>query len=118
MMFNCHCRTCQQVTGGPYAPVIIVSLKGFKITKGTLSYNFTERLLGGQHKRGFCGQCGSRLTGAQNDLEESRWIGITASSLDDPSWFKPTADIFVSHAQPWDLMDPNLPKHKESFPQK
>ena len=33
---------------------------------------------------------------------------ITAGSLDDPSLYKPTLDIFTSSAQPWDHMNPVL----------
>ncbi len=36
--------------------------------------------------------------------------GVMAGSLDDPSLFKPTMDIFTDSAQPWDHMDPDLPK--------
>ena len=33
-----------------------------------------------------------------------------AGSLDDPSRYKPQRDIYTGRAQPWDLMDPDLPK--------
>jgi len=35
---------------------------------------------------------------------------ITAASLDDPSQFRPAMDFYISSAQPWDHMDPALPK--------
>lgn len=35
---------------------------------------------------------------------------LFAGSLDDPSWYAPSRDIYVKSAQPWDQMDPNLPK--------
>jgi hypothetical protein len=41
---------------------------------------------------------------------------IVASSLDDPSIFKPAMDIFTSSAQPWDHMDPALPKFTKMPP--
>ena len=37
-------------------------------------------------------------------------MGIMAGSLDDPSWFQTTVDIYTASAQPWDFMNPNLPK--------
>jgi hypothetical protein len=40
---------------------------------------------------------------------------IYASSLDDPSWHRPTMDIFTSSAQPWDHMDPALLKYPKGF---
>jgi hypothetical protein len=36
--------------------------------------------------------------------------------MDEPSWFRPQYGIFVSDAQPWDYMDPALPKFKEYRP--
>ena len=41
---------------------------------------------------------------------------ITAGSLDDPSLYKPTLDIFTSSAQPWDHMDPALTKFPKMPP--
>ena len=116
MMFNCHCRDCQQVTGGPYLPVVLVPLRYFKITKGALQHYATTRLSGRHNLRGFCAKCGSRLTGGEDPARD--FIGLTASSLDDPGWFKPTMDIFVCDAQPWDIMDAELPKHQQYMPRK
>lgn len=111
-MFKCHCRTCQQVTGGPYSPVVLVPAEAFRLTRGVLRYHFTASLAGRKHKRGFCADCGSRISGGESD-QPSAWVGLVASSLDDPSWFRPERDIFTSRAQPWDLMDPKLPKHEQ-----
>lgn len=117
MMLNCHCRDCQRVSGGPYAPVVIIPANAFRLTQGRLQYHFTQKLRGGLHKRGFCPECGSRITGAESD-GPSEIIGVLASSLDDSSWFKPTMDIFVSDVQAWHRMDPDLAKHTEYPPRK
>ncbi len=114
MMLKCHCRDCQQISGGPYAPAVIFPIKVFKVIKGVIQHYGTPSLGGGHNLRGFCAQCGSRLTGAENP--ERGIIGVVASSLDDPGIFKPQMDIFVSDAQHWDLMDPNLPKHQQYMP--
>jgi hypothetical protein len=73
-------------------------------------------LAGGHNLCGFCARCGSRLTGAETP--ERGIIGLTASSLDDPSWFKSKMDIFVGDAQSWDLMEPDLPKHRQYMSRK
>jgi hypothetical protein len=116
MMFKCHCRDCQQVTGGGFVPGLLVPLSTFRLIKGELRYHFTPSLAGGMHKRGFCPECGSRITGGQSDQRPSEFIGLTAGSLDDPSWFRPQMDFFVSDAQPWDQMDPAIPKYKHYPP--
>jgi hypothetical protein len=66
----------------------------------------------GPNKRGFCPECGSRLFGGATE----RGQGILVSSLDDPSLFRPQFDIFTSDAQPWDQMDPKLPKFEKYAP--
>lgn len=67
MMFKCHCRDCQRVTGGGFVAGLLVPAAAFRLTKGQLRYHFTTSLAGGKHKRGFCADCGSRLTGAESD---------------------------------------------------
>jgi hypothetical protein len=56
------------------------------------------------------------MTGGEFEGEESPFVGILAGTLDDPSWFQPQMDIFVSDAQPWDNMDPAIPKFEQYPP--
>jgi hypothetical protein len=114
MMFNCHCRDCQRATGSSFTPVVYVPAKAFKITKGSPRYYSTPSDTGGHNQRGFCPECGSRLFGGASEIGQ----GIAASSLDDPSFFKPELHIWVSDAQPWDQIDSKLPKFEEYPPQK
>ena len=37
-------------------------------------------------------------------------MGIAAGSLDKPDEFQPGIDFYTASAQPWDYMNPNLPK--------
>lgn len=116
MMFKCHCRDCQHVTGGAFLPGLLVPAAAFRLTKGALKYHFTPSLAGGQHKRGFCAECGSRITGGEFDQRPSSFVGITAGSLDDSSWFESKMDFFVCDAQPWDQMDAAAPKFEQYPP--
>jgi len=116
MMLKCHCRDCQQITGGGFAAAVLVPAVSFRLTRGQLRYHFTPSIRRGKHKRGFCPECGSRLTGAEFEGNDSQFVGVLASSLDDPSWFQPQMDVFVSDAQPWDQMDPAIPKFDEYPP--
>jgi hypothetical protein len=51
---KCHCRDCQQLSGGPFVPFLIVPAEAFRLTRGKLQYHFTESLKGSKHKRLFC----------------------------------------------------------------
>ena len=113
MMLKCHCRDCQHITGSGFAPAFLVPAAAFRLTRGKLRYYSTASLSRGKHKRGFCPECGSRITGGEFEPGESLNIGVLASSLDDPALFQPQMDIFVSDAQPWDQMDPSIPKFEQ-----
>jgi hypothetical protein len=115
-MLACHCRTCQMTSGGAYMPIVLFPASAFKFTRGAPRYHTTDKLNGEKHRRGFCAECGSRLTGAETEGKEPRWIGVAAASLDEPGLFRSSADIFTSHAQAWDVMDAALPKHPEYPP--
>lgn len=109
-MVQCHCRDCQRATGAGGVSVVIVPPASFTFTRGTPQYYFTESVAMGEHKRGFCPECGSPLTGAENRAGTSGMVGITVASLDDPSGFRPQVHAWVSDAQPWDSFEPGVPK--------
>ncbi len=107
LSLNCHCRDCQKASGGAYVSVLAVPKDALKIT-GEPKYYDKKADSGHTISRGFCPECGSPLftkLAARPDM-----MGIKAASLDDPSWFKPAMDIYTASAQPWDYMNPELPK--------
>jgi hypothetical protein len=106
--FNCHCRACQRFTGSAFISGILVPAEAFKLTRGAPAYYTRQGDSGGDINRGFCAVCGSPV--AANFSHMPDLIGIPAASLDDPSWHKPAMDMYTSHAQPWDYMNPDLPK--------
>ena len=110
-MFKCHCRDCQYVSGSAYMPVYYVPKTAFRFTKGDVKRHETQSLRGGTNLRGFCADCGSRLTGGESE----RGIGIAAPSLDDPRAFRPTFHTFTVDAEPWDLLEPEL-RHFDEYP--
>ncbi len=105
-MGNCHCRDCQRVTGSGYASGMLVPRSAVTIT-GNVKYYEVTGDSGSTVGRGFCPNCGSRLFSKPPNPE---LMGIMAGSLDDPSYFQPTMDIYTDSAQPWDYMNPDLPK--------
>jgi hypothetical protein len=112
-MGNCHCRDCQKAGGSAYAAEIGLPAAALKIT-GPVKYHEARAESGNTLSRGFCPECGARLFGKTSAMPELAMIA--AGSLDDPSQYQPTMDIFTGSAQPWDHMDPALPKFPKMPP--
>ena len=104
---NCHCRDCQRASGGAGASALAVPEEALAIN-GTVKYFDVATDSGGTSSRAFCPECGSRLFAKSTGMPGL--ISVMAGSLDDPSRFEPGMDVFTSSAQPWDYMNPNLPK--------
>ena len=107
MAGHCHCRACQQAGGTAKCSAFFVPTDAIKIT-GEVRYFGSPTDSGNTSNRGFCPTCGSRLVGGSTGMPGM--TGVMAGSLDDPSLFKPTMDVFTDSAQPWDHMDPELAK--------
>ena len=109
--FNCHCRACQRYTGSAFIAVMLVPIKGFILKQGEPVFYVSKGDNGAEISRGFCDHCGSPVFTRHGRIPDH--VGVPASSLDDPSWFRPTMDLFTAFAQPWDHMNPELRKFPE-----
>jgi hypothetical protein len=112
LMLNCHCRDCQQASGSGYAAVAVMRADVVHVT-GTPRYYSRVGDSGGTIERGFCEQCGSPLFGRIE--KRPQLLLLRAASLDDPSMFKPAADVFTDSAHAWDAMDPAVAKYPRSM---
>jgi hypothetical protein len=113
MTANCHCRDCQRATGGAYVSVLFVPRNTVNIT-GEVKYYDVKGDSGNILSRAFCPTCGSRLFGKPAVMPDL--LGIMAGSLDDPSSHRPAIDIYTDSAQPWDYLNPELPKFPKGPP--
>jgi hypothetical protein len=104
----CHCRDCQREAGGAFIPVLAVPKAAFGVTQGDPKLFASAADSGHSTTRVFCGDCGSPLFGLPGSAPDL--VTIRAGSLDDPSAFRPAQHVFAASAQPWDFLDPRLPK--------
>lgn len=109
---NCHCRTCQRSVGAPYLALLFVPATALKINGNYKEYA-TLAESGNTIYRAFCPECGTGLFGRNSKFTDIR--PVAAATLDDPSVFKPEKDMWVVDAQPWDFMNPDLPKCNGNF---
>lgn len=110
--FNCHCRTCQRISAAPYLAVMLVPSTAFNIT-GTCQEYLTTAASGNTLYRHFCPICGTPLFVRNSAHPTVR--AVAAVTLDDPSHYSAEMDIWVADAQPWDCMNPNIPKRAGNF---
>jgi len=87
---------------------VVVKASDFSILSGEPSWFEKPADRGHIMRRAFCSDCGSPLFIVNESNTNAR--ALYAGSLDDPSWYEPSRNIYVASAQPWDLMHPDLPK--------
>ena len=111
-MVNCHCRDCQHAGGAGFSPTVVVPAGSFRLLRGEPKRYSIKADSGHTANRAFCGDCGAPLFAASSARKD--FIGVRAGSLDDPSWFKPQAEVWTASAQPWDPLGANVPHFPRS----
>jgi hypothetical protein len=104
---QCHCRDCQRASGAAHVSAVRMPSAEFRITQGAPKTYIAKSDAGNDISRVFCGECGTPLyvqVSTRPDI-----VGLRVTTFDDPSWFKPDANIFTKSAQPWDHFDPAVP---------
>ncbi len=104
-MVNCHCRDCQRASGSAFGAVMIFPADSATLI-GEIRYFAVTSDSGNRMSRGFCPNCGSPIVAT---LAKPELILIQAASLDDPAQFRPSANIWMRSAVPWDHVDPAIP---------
>jgi hypothetical protein len=105
----CHCRDCQRSSGTAFVAAMRLPSAGFRITAGTPKRYVGAADSGNAISRWFCGDCGSPIyiqVASRPDI-----IGLRVGTLDDPSQFRPEANIFTKSAQPWVPLSGNVPSY-------
>jgi hypothetical protein len=113
LSLNCHCRDCQRLSGSAYLAAIIVDRTTFHVTQGVLTLYTVTAANGMTKRQGFCARCGAPVVVMLD--ERPHIIAIAVGSLDDPGRYRPLADMWVASAQPWDCMDPAMPKYPHAY---
>jgi hypothetical protein len=98
-------RFAMSVRLNPSSRTLVTAV--FTLAKGEPRYHSVTAGSGRKLSRGFCPECGSPLLGK---FEFPEITPIMVSSLDDPSWFRPTMAFYTSSAQPWHYINPTLQK--------
>ena len=96
----CHCSNCQRQTATAFSVIVGVPRSALTIEGDTLSsFKTVSEGYDSTTERHFCSNCGSPIFSVIESMSELAWL--KAGTLDDTSWFEPTAEIWTRSAQPW-----------------
>ena len=94
----CHCRDCQRYTGSAFATGMVFPADAIAI-EGELQSFTVAGTSGNAVHRLFCPHCGSGVL-VRGDIRKDVVV-LQVGTLDDPSGYKPTAEIYTGSALPW-----------------
>jgi hypothetical protein len=98
----CHCATCRKASAAPTVAWLTFERAHFEILAGRPQpYQSSSGVT-----RGFCNACGSALTYEKAATPST--IDVTTLSLDDPTVFPPTAEVWLEHRVPWQASNGSL----------
>lgn len=106
---HCHCRDCQQATGGGKATIIFVPSSELEM-KGEFKTFAVVGTEGSHVNRCFCSECGSPVMSYVEEQPAVKFI--KAGSLDNSSWVVPQASYWSESSASWDPVASDIP----SFP--
>ncbi len=94
-------------SGSAFSATVVTSREAVRLTEGTPAVFDKLADSGNTVRRSYWAVCGTPLFAVSSGSVER--IGVKASSLDDSSWYKPNANVWLASAQPWDRPDPEVP---------
>lgn len=107
----CHCSNCQRQTASAFSTVVGVPIGALTVEGSTLaSYKTVSEGYESATERRFCSGCGSPI---YSTIEAMPGLAfLKAGTIDDVSWFQPTAEIWTESAQPWAPHFENVPRYE------
>ena len=92
---NCHCSMCRKTSGAPFVTWVVVPKDAFTYTSGTpATLQSSESGI-----RSFCNNCGTPVVCINSKHPEI--VDVTVGSLDEPTGFAPTMEVFEDTRLPW-----------------
>jgi hypothetical protein len=109
LVYACHCTECQRWSGSAFSTSMPVASQSFRLVAGEPKPFRRIGTSGVESTYWFCGNCGGRAYG-QRDIRPDV-IVVRAGTLDDTSWLRPIAHVYLRSAQAWE----RVPNDAECF---
>lgn len=92
---NCHCTLCRRIHAAPFVSWLVIPAPNFSYTSGR-----PETLQSSEAgARYFCTACGTHI--ACINENHPQIIDVTLGSLDDPTLFAPTLEVYEDTRLAW-----------------
>ena len=103
---QCHCRACQQVSGGAPNLFMLMPREGFRYTKGSPK-TFRRPDSAAGVTREFCGACGTHVATRRDGLDQ---VILKIGTLDDPAVYRgPKFALFTAEKQDFHHIPEGVP---------
>jgi hypothetical protein len=109
LVYACHCTECQRWSGSAFSLSMPVKADSFGLTRGETQHFRRTGAGGVESTYRFCGNCGGRVYGQRSARPDI--ISVRAGTLDDTSWLRPIAHVYMRSAQAWE----RIPNNAECF---
>ena len=98
-IYTCHCTDCQTLTTSAFTLSAAVRQESLEITSGDMTVWIRTADSGNRVPQHVCARCGVRIFSTPSDGRPIRTLRL--GTLDDTSWIRPAAAIWMKSAQPW-----------------
>jgi hypothetical protein len=99
-VLTCHCSDCQTLTTSAFSLNGFVRSDTLEITQGEIKTWIRTAESGNRIPQNVCANCGVRIF-TQPGEAEAPTRTLRLGTLDDTSWLRPAAAIWLKSAQPW-----------------
>lgn len=106
MTANCHCLSCQKLSGAGHAFHLMFSTDQVEIMGEAKGYQWTADS-GNQITTYFCPECGSSTHGVSSGFPGM--ITIRAALLDQTNELSPKVSVFTKRLRDWDHLADDTP---------
>nr|WP_301332617.1 GFA family protein [Parerythrobacter lacustris] len=95
---NCHCRSCQKLSGAPFVSAFSVPAGSVEISGALVRFQ-RQSDAGHVVTTSHCARCGSRVH-AQS-AGAAHLLNFFATTLANPDDFRPISNVYLSEAASW-----------------
>ena len=111
---NCHCRSCQKLSGGPFVSAFSVPAESFSLQGETTAFRRTAEsghLVTTTH----CASCGARV--CAQSAGNTALVNVFAATLRDVAAYTPISNVYLSEAAHW-VTPPAAPVNFDRMPER